>query len=554
MSTVPDNQKIEKDVKIIFNEEFAQKANNVLPQLIAQPCQPARLVRFVDDSSTYFGKRPVLDLPSSELPDQLWGRGDQFTLDFGIHRVGYVSFKLDAEGINVDAPCRLRLTFGESPFDVTESMEGVDTWISTSWLPDEVINVDFMPENVSIPRRHAFRFLRVEIVDTSPKYKVKFSDVVCRAVSAVEPDTPLDIYDYGDPALQDIDEISMLTLRDCMQTVFEDGPRRDRRAWIGDLRLQALSNYPTFRNHDLVKRNLYMFAALPREDSSLPACMFEKPALRAASDYIVDYDTLFGAMVYDYVLASGDIETGQSLWQTVQGSLLKSLEHLDRQTDCFDSSRTSAWKFLDWAEGLDTSAGLHGVLLYSLKAVNDLASLLKIEPPYTAEIDRMTAGAAAFVDQDSGHIISGPDRQVSLASAAWLTIAGALPKETCQTALLKALKSPCTVKPLTPYLWHHICHALATVELYDECIELLRSYWGGMVKAGADTFWECFDAENPRASPYGDVRNNSFCHAWSCTPSWLLRVALKDHLGAKVEKTCTMRELDAKWIERKCRD
>lgn len=29
---------------------------------------------------------------------------------------------------------------------------------------------------------------------------------------------------------------------DCMQSVFEDGPKRDRRLWLGDLRLQALAS------------------------------------------------------------------------------------------------------------------------------------------------------------------------------------------------------------------------------------------------------------------------------------------------------------------------
>jgi hypothetical protein len=31
-----------------------------------------------------------------------------------------------------------------------------------------------------------------------------------------------------------------------MQEVFEDGPKRDRRLWLGDLRLQALVNDVTF--------------------------------------------------------------------------------------------------------------------------------------------------------------------------------------------------------------------------------------------------------------------------------------------------------------------
>ena len=46
-----------------------------------------------------------------------------------------------------------------------------------------------------------------------------------------------------------------------MQTSFEDGPRRDQRLWVGDLRLQALTNYVTYKANDLVKRCLYLFAA-----------------------------------------------------------------------------------------------------------------------------------------------------------------------------------------------------------------------------------------------------------------------------------------------------
>ena len=31
--------------------------------------------------------------------------------------------------------------------------------------------------------------------------------------------------------LRRIDEVSLATLRDCMQEVYEDGPRRDQRVW-----------------------------------------------------------------------------------------------------------------------------------------------------------------------------------------------------------------------------------------------------------------------------------------------------------------------------------
>lgn len=73
-----------------------------------------------------------------------------------------------------------------------------------------------------------------------------------------------------------------------------------------------------------------------------------------------------------------------------------------------------------------------------------------------------------------------------------------------------------------------------------------------MVKAGADTFWECFDEKDARASPYGDVRNNSFCHAWSCTPSYLLRAKLVEFLGATDVGEVKMGILDERYIRETC--
>ena len=45
----------------------------------------------------------------------------------------------------------------------------------------------------------------------------------------------------------------------------------------------------------------------------------------------------------------------------------------------------------------------------------------------------------------------------------------------------------------------------------------------GMMDMCADTFWELYNPENPAESPYGSSIVNSYCHAWSCTPTYLLR-------------------------------
>ncbi len=44
-----------------------------------------------------------------------------------------------------------------------------------------------------------------------------------------------------------------------------------------------------------------------------------------------------------------------------------------------------------------------------------------------------------------------------------------------------------------------------------------------MVRKGADTFWEVYVSGDARLSPYQSHLMNSYCHAWSCTPTYLLR-------------------------------
>ena len=39
--------------------------------------------------------------------------------------------------------------------------------------------------------------------------------------------------------------------------------------------------------------------------------------------------------------------------------------------------------------------------------------------------------------------------------------------------------------------------------MQHEALRLIEEYWGGMVKAGADTFWEAYDPKNSLFSPYG---------------------------------------------------
>jgi alpha-L-rhamnosidase len=233
--------------------------------------------------------------------------------------------------------------------------------LSSSWLPDETINLDFLPQEVHLPRRYAFRFVKVEVIDTSPNFGVRFKPVQTHALtSAQQQPAPLD--SQVPDLLRRIDEVSLATLGDCMQTTFEDGPRRDQRLWIGDMRLHARANYVSFQNKDMVKRCLYLFAGLPREDGLPSACFFEKPGPIFGGTYIMDYAILYGAALLDYVRATGDRHTGTELWPVVQRQLEIVGQNVNQDGLFVDPKHM--WIFIDWNDQLDRTAAMHGVLLY----------------------------------------------------------------------------------------------------------------------------------------------------------------------------------------------
>jgi hypothetical protein len=494
-----------------------------MPRLNETEQRPLSLVRPVAASDSPLRFRMEPEAPAADLAKRVLKKGDSVIVDFGGHRTGYLSFRLETEGREPDAPARLRLTFGEVPTDVAEPLYPYAGQLSSAWLPDEVVNIDYLPQPVRMPRRYAFRYVKIEVLDTSSGFGVRFEDVKAHAVTAARV-TPPPL--TGDSELmRRIDDVSTATLRDCMQTTFEDGPRRDQRLWVGDLRLQALTNYVTFKQNDVVQRCLYLFAAFPREDGLVAACVYEKPKARYGGIHIVDYAALFNVTLRDYVEATGDADTGRDLWPAAR----RQLEIIGRDVspEGLYVDPKNMWIFIDWSRELDRNAAIQGLLIYAWQATAQLARRIGQTAEgaeYEAQAAKMIAAARrTYWDAARAVFLSGPQRQLSWASQAWMAIAGVSSRPESAQAMRTALADPAAIKPVTPYLYHYVVEGLLAGGLTREARAMLESYWGGMIKAGADTFWEIYDPAQPLSSPYGDIHINSYCHAWSCTPAYLLR-------------------------------
>ena len=447
-------------------------------------------------------------------------KGESVCLDFGEHLVGTVTVRLGFSGSHPDAPAWLRLKFAEREQELLENVESYHGWISASWVQQEQVHVDVLPCELSLPRRYAFRYVQLEVLDISGKYDLVVESASCMAVSSAD-DAALSPYETADSLLKQIDKVACKTLHDCMQLVFEDGPKRDRRLWIGDLRLQALANYQTYKNNDLVKRCLYLFAGSTLPGGRVGAGLFIEPEAEVDDTAMFDYSLFFIPTLLDYYETTGDRATLTELWPTAWRQIALAQERFDENGLVRDSD-VLGWCFLDWNLALNKQAGAQGVYLYCLKAAEKIAALIDdderaawIASDYAK---KKQAALDSLYNPTRGLFVSGAEKQISWASQIWMVLGGVGGAE-----VLRRVEDAEAVTMVTPYLYHHYVQALLDVGEKGKALRVLTAYWGGMIKEGADTFWELYDPTDPNASPYGGTIVNSYCHAWSCAPAYFLR-------------------------------
>ncbi len=447
--------------------------------------------------------------------------GDSLVLDLGCHYVGRLSFKLWWVDEYIDAPVRLSVSFFEVRSELDDDYSAYNARLCRSWLQDEVINIDF-PGVYSMPRRYAARFVRIECL-YSPK-KIRLSDFLFRAESSADL-SMLSACDTTDKELLSIDRVAVNTLKNCMQRVFEDGPKRDRRLWIGDLRLEALANYYTFNNSEIVKRCLYLFAAAePNEYGFLPGFVYENPVYVSGSWHIVDYSLLYVVSLCDYFKHTQDEVTFRELYQVAKGIMDSAISAIGND-GIITSPGGEGNIFIDWCKGLKKRTSLEGVFIYSLDIwVKTLRSLGIVYEEYDRCLLESRRAAFKLYNAEKHAFINELDeKQVSVHSTAWMVLAGVISGEEARLALQTVLASEEALKPFTPYMHHYIVDAMFTAGMEQEAVDYIRNIWGGMVALGADTFFEAYVPGEPNFSPYGDSKVNSMCHAWSCTPTYFIR-------------------------------
>ncbi|HRI19834.1 MAG TPA: hypothetical protein PLA68_02720 [Panacibacter sp.] len=516
-----------QDVYKDLRGAWLQKAASTTPKLIETIKQPVSLVTLVKDENVFQQWKAVKSYPVDSLYQQSFKKQSGVVVDFGEHLTGYFTFSIEELNQPADAALRIKFTFGEVPAELATPFDPYPGGLSRAWLQDEIITISEVPATITVPRRLAFRYVKMELLGSSKYSDFRISNISFKASTSAT-SNPATLAAATNTVITEIDRIGLTTLKECMQTVYEDGPKRDHRLWIGDLYLESLANMYSYKNYELTKHCLYLLAGLSYENGVAPSNVFERPKPHPQINPLFDYALIYDVAVKEYVQATGDKETALDLWPVVKNQLRIPKKYLgdDGMMD-YEKVSKEWWLFFDWRNGLDKQAALQGVVIWAYKNTYELAKMLGKENEVAelpALIKKMTeATHKNLYDKNTGVFISGKDKQVSYASQAWMVLSGVATKAEGAAALRKLPAIQNVVYPGAPYLYHYVIEAMIQCGMKQEAKDMLTNYWGGMLQKGADTFWEVYDPKDDFLSPYNFFPVNSYCHAWSCTPVYFIR-------------------------------
>lgn len=441
--------------------------------------------------------------------------GGEIILDFGLELHGLLTVTTGCMKLS-----RARITFGES---VSETL-GTPT-------QDHAIHQELL----SLPQlgqvnfgQTAFRFVRLEIPADAPE--VRLIGVVATAIYRDWEYRGTFLSD--DERLNRIWEVGAYTVHLNCQDYIYDGVKRDRLVWMGDL-------YPEIRT---------ILAAFDE------TALVEK-SLDFVRDHTPDDKWMNTASSYScwWVICQRDfyLYRGNYAYLREQKSALSKL--LNRLLACVapdGSEALTEWRFLDWSTADDDTlkhAGLQGLLAWTFDCGTDLAS--ELNDPRLALRCRVAASKLRTV---------APDCRGNKIAAAMQILGGVGDARKLNDEIMRNRPD----HGISTFYGYFVLLARAEAGDVAGALDVIRSYWGGMLDFGATTFWEDFDLEWTR-NAYGidqlpvpgkdDIHGDfgkhcytglrhSLCHGWASGPAAFLtekvlgiRPAAPGFVQAKIE-------------------
>lgn len=164
--------------------EWLRIAEETKPELQETIVQPVTLVTPVQDPTAFQGWRmePVDGLDNYFQVSMK--QNPSVIVDFGRHMTGYYQFRLRTTFRCQDGPIRIRFTFAEVPSELCTPFDPYTGTLSRAWLQDEVITLMDIEQDIRLTRRVACRYVKIELIASSPDFDFRFADMSFAAVSS----------------------------------------------------------------------------------------------------------------------------------------------------------------------------------------------------------------------------------------------------------------------------------------------------------------------------------------------------------------------------------
>ncbi len=346
----------------------------------------------------------------------------------------------------------------------------------------------------------------------------------------------------SDTLLNDIWRTGAWTVQLCMQDYLWDGIKRDRTVWLGDMHPETATIMSVFGQSDVVPQTL----RLATSQYPLPQWI----------NGLSSYSMWYIIIMYDWYMHQGD----KAFLEENRDYITGLVKQFNLAVDADGKLDIPGLHFLDWPSSPNKAGVETGYRALLRWAMTDAAFLCK--ELGDSETSRLCQSVSVRLDK------SVPSPNGLKQAAALMALCGWMqPEEACQQVIAKG-----GAEGFSTFYGYYMLQSMAKAGLWQEALDIVRQYWGGMLQLGATTFWEHFDtawlqnaARIDELMPEGKIDvhktygeycysslRHSLCHGWASgiTP-WLTATVL----GVEVQEpgcrrlTVTPHLGDLEWAE-----
>ena len=423
--------------------------------------------------------------------------GGYIILDFGKEWYGGIAITNQQVSVHPKS-AHLRITFGES---VAEVMSEPGEKNSGNYHSMRDVTLEMYTQSTLKFGATGFRFVRIESLDSEIYIK---SIKLCADFREIP---MLGSFECSDKRLNDIWKTGARTVQLNMHEYIWDGIKRDQGVFIGDMHPEVSTITAVFGNDPSIQKSLDFV----RDDTPEGAWM----------NGIATYSMWWIIIHYDIFMHYGNVNYLKEQYQYLKAICDRAIEWV-RFNYGGDVRR-----FVDWSSK-DTESEIEGVK--SLFAIGLLKASDLFEALNDNEYSVKCRKCAASICAEKCGV------NVNKRIAALNILSGR------NTSYETNMLSGNSAAEMSCFMGYYALLAKAKMGDFSDAIDIIKSYWGGMLNMGATTFWEDFDVEWMKDSarideivPKGkrDIHGyfgrycyegfrHSLCHGWASGPTAFL--------------------------------